>query len=62
MRSTTRTPPTSRWGRRDLDAKQLAALQALTRDLPELKRELRVGINGVARINLPLLAPTMWCS
>lgn len=39
---------------KDLDAKQLAALQALTRDLPELKRELRVGANGVARIRLPL--------
>lgn len=39
---------------KDLDAKQLADLQALTTDKPELQRELVVGVAGTATVTLKL--------
>ncbi|CAM4093992.1 GH39 family glycosyl hydrolase [Roseateles saccharophilus] len=39
---------------KDLDAKQLAELQALTADQPELQRELVVGASGTATVTLKL--------
>lgn len=38
----------------NLDAKQLAQLQALTTDQPEVQREIRVGANGAASVTLKL--------
>ena len=35
-----------------MDAKQLADLQSLTADTPELQRELRVGISGTLALNV----------
>ncbi|MDM4765192.1 cellulase family glycosylhydrolase [Pelomonas sp. SE-A7] len=37
-----------------LDAKQLAAMQKLTADRPELQRELRVGADGRLQLKLPM--------
>ncbi|MFO1339925.1 MAG: cellulase family glycosylhydrolase [Burkholderiaceae bacterium] len=43
------------WGSPDaLDARQLAELQRLTADAPELQRELRVGADGGATLSLAL--------
>ncbi|MDR7299789.1 beta-xylosidase, partial [Pelomonas aquatica] len=39
---------------KSLDAKQLAELQGLTTDKPEVQRELRVGANGAATVTLKL--------
>jgi xylan 1,4-beta-xylosidase len=39
---------------KNLDAKQLEQLQALTTDKPEVQRELRVGANGAATVTLKL--------
>lgn len=39
---------------KDLDARQLATLQALTADRPELQRELQVGADGRASLTLKL--------
>ncbi|MFT7771587.1 GH39 family glycosyl hydrolase [Roseateles sp.] len=39
---------------KNLDAKQLDELQALTSDRPEVRRELRVGANGKTHVNLKL--------
>jgi xylan 1,4-beta-xylosidase len=39
---------------KNLDAQQLAQLQGLTTDRPEVQRELRVGPNGTAKVTLKL--------
>ena len=39
---------------KNLDAKQLAELQGLTTDKPELQRDVRVGTNGTATVTLKL--------
>lgn len=39
---------------KNLDAQQLAQLQGLTTDRPEVRRELRVGPNGTAKVTLKL--------
>jgi len=39
---------------KNLDAGQLAELQALTTDKPEAQREIRVGANGSATLTLKL--------
>lgn len=39
---------------KDLDAKQLAALQGLTTDRPEVQREVRVGAGGSATVTIKL--------
>jgi xylan 1,4-beta-xylosidase len=39
---------------KNLDAQQLARLQGLTTDRPEVQRELRVGPNGTATVKLKL--------
>lgn len=48
------TPYLTMGSPKNLDAKQLAELQALTADQPELQRELRVGPDGNARVTLKL--------
>jgi len=39
---------------KNLDARQLAALQALTADKPEVQRDIQVGANGSATLTLKL--------
>ncbi|MCE4556963.1 GH39 family glycosyl hydrolase [Roseateles cellulosilyticus] len=39
---------------KDLDARQLAQLQGLTTDQPEVQREIRVGANGAATVTLKM--------
>lgn len=39
---------------KNLDAAQLAELQRLTADKPEVRREIQVGANGTATVTLPL--------
>jgi xylan 1,4-beta-xylosidase len=39
---------------KDLSAEQLARLHAVTRDLPEIERDIKIGKNGKYEINLPM--------
>jgi len=39
---------------KDLSAEQLAKLQSLTRDLPEVKRTVNVGTNGLFKFTVPM--------